>query len=51
LKALCCARDEKAFDKRLKQLDKILNEKAKKWLQNEMKDREKWALAFDEGRR
>jgi hypothetical protein len=49
LKVLCMAEDERTFDKKFKDLDKILNEKGRRWLQKQMPSREKWALAFDEG--
>ena len=49
MKILCCVREEKEFEEKLKDLEKILNDRAKEWLKGEMADKSKWALAFDEG--
>lgn len=49
LKALCGAHTEKDFDDKLKALLPDLNHDAKEWLEGEMGDKDKWALAFDEG--
>jgi hypothetical protein len=49
LKALCKVKEEKKFEARLKELEKILNDDAKAWLFEQLLERSKWALAFDEG--
>ena len=49
MKILCCVREEKEFEEKLKDLEKILNDRAKEWLKGEMADKSKWALAFDKG--
>jgi hypothetical protein len=49
LKILCCVREEKEFDEKLKDLEKILNDRGKEWLKAKMPDKSKWALAFDKG--
>ncbi|RLM61756.1 hypothetical protein C2845_PM14G07130 [Panicum miliaceum] len=38
-----------AFEEKLADLEKDLNENAKEWLRGEMEDKDKWALAYDEG--
>jgi hypothetical protein len=49
LKILCCVSEEKEFDEKLKDFEKILNDRGKEWLKVEMLDKSKWALAFNEG--
>jgi hypothetical protein len=49
LKALYKVKEEKKFDTRLKELEKILNDDAKDWLLEQWPEKSKWALAFDEG--
>jgi hypothetical protein len=49
LKALCKVKEEKKFEARLKELEKILNDDAKAWLFEQLSEKSKWALAFDEG--
>jgi hypothetical protein len=49
LKALCKFKEEKKFEARLKELEKILNDDAKAWLLQQWLEKSKWALAFDEG--
>ena len=49
LKVLCSVRTVQAFEEKHEDLVKDLNERAKEWLDNEMEDKNKWALAFDEG--
>jgi hypothetical protein len=49
LKALYKVKEEKKFDTRLKELEKILNDDAKAWLLEQWPEKSKWALAFDEG--
>jgi hypothetical protein len=47
LKSLCgCQRKEK-FEEMLAELQKVLNGRAKSWLEDQMPQRDKWALAFD----
>jgi hypothetical protein len=48
-KVLCKVKEEKKFDVRLKELEKILNDNAKAWLFEQLSEKSKWALAFDEG--
>jgi hypothetical protein len=49
LKALCKVKEEKKFEARLKELEKILNDDAKSWLLEQLLEKSMWALAFDEG--
>jgi hypothetical protein len=49
LKALCKVKEEKKFEARLKELEKILNDDANAWLLEQWLEKSKWALAFDEG--
>ena len=49
LKLLCSVRTEKAFEEKLADLEKDMNERAKEWLKGEMVDKDKWALAYDDG--
>jgi hypothetical protein len=49
LKTLCKVKEEKKFEARLKELEKILNDDAKAWLFEQLLEKSKWALAFDEG--
>jgi hypothetical protein len=49
LKALCKVKEEKKFEARLKELEKILNYVAKTWFFEQLPKKSKWALAFDEG--
>jgi hypothetical protein len=49
LKALCKVKEEKKFEARLKELEKIFNDDAKAWLLQQWQEKTKWALAFDEG--
>jgi hypothetical protein len=49
LKALCRVKEEKKFEARLKELKKILNDNAKAWLFQQLPEKSKWTLAFDEG--
>jgi hypothetical protein len=46
---LCKLKEEKKFEARLKELEKILNNDAKAWLFEKFSEKFKWALAFDEG--
>jgi hypothetical protein len=48
---MCCARlrRKKKFVARLKELEKILNDDANAWLFEQLSEKSKWALAFDEG--
>jgi hypothetical protein len=50
-KILCCVSEEKEFDEKLKDFEKILNDRGKEWLKAEMPDKSKWALSFNEGRK
>jgi hypothetical protein len=49
LKALCKVKEEKKFEARLKDLEKILNDDTKAWLFEQLPEKSKWTLAFDEG--
>ena len=49
VKALCCVRIEHQFKETKKELDKMLNRERKAWLEGQMVDKPKWALAYDEG--
>jgi hypothetical protein len=49
LKALCMVKEEKKFEATLKELEKILNDDAKAWLFEQLPEKSKWTLAFDEG--
>jgi hypothetical protein len=49
LKALCKVKEEKKFEARLKEMEKILNDDAKSWLFEQLPEKSKWDLAFDEG--
>jgi hypothetical protein len=46
---LLCKVEEKKFEARLKELEKILNDDANAWLFEQLPEKSKWALAFDEG--
>jgi hypothetical protein len=48
LKALCNVKEEKKFEARLKELEKILNYDANAWLFEQLPKKSKWALSFDE---
>jgi hypothetical protein len=49
LKALCKVKEKKKFEARLKELEKILNDDAKAWLFEQLSEKSKWTLSFDEG--
>jgi phenylalanyl-tRNA synthetase alpha subunit len=49
LKGLCKVKEEKKFEARLKELEKTLNDDAKAWLFEQLPEKSKWVLAFDEG--
>jgi hypothetical protein len=49
LKELCKVKEEKKFEARMKELEKILNNDANAWLFEQLLEKSKWALAFDEG--
>jgi hypothetical protein len=49
LKALCKIKEERKFKARLKELEKVLNDDANVWLLEQLLEKSKWALAFDEG--
>jgi transposase-like protein len=49
LKALCKVKEEKKFEARLKELEKILNNDANACLFEQLSEKSKWDLAFDEG--
>ena len=46
---LCSMHTEKDFQEKLVDLEKEMNETAKEWLKGEMVDKDKWALAYDDG--
>jgi transposase-like protein len=47
LKSLCGCRTKEKFEETLAELHKVLNGRAKRWLEEQMPHRDKWALAFD----
>jgi len=49
LKSLCGCRTKEKFESTLDELHKVLNGRAKRWLEDQMPQRDKWALAFDTG--
>jgi hypothetical protein len=49
LKALCKVNEEKKFEARLKELEKIFNDDANAWLFEQLPEKFKCTLAFDEG--
>jgi hypothetical protein len=49
VKALCCVRTEYQFKEKIRELDKVMNQAAKTWLHDQMEQKEKWALTYDEG--
>jgi hypothetical protein len=48
LKSWCEVKEEKKFEARQKDLEKILNDDAMAWLFEQLPKRSKWPLAFDE---
>jgi hypothetical protein len=48
LKVLRKVKEEKNFEARLKELEKIFNDDKKAWLLEQWPEKSKWALAFDE---
>ena len=49
LKSLCACRTKEKFEETLAESKKVLNGRAKRWLEDQMPNRDKWALAFDVG--
>jgi hypothetical protein len=49
LNVLCKVKEEKKFEARLKELEKILNDDTNAWLLQQWPEKSKWALAFDKG--
>jgi hypothetical protein len=49
LKSLCGCQTKEKFQETLAELHKVLNDRAKRWLEDHMPQRDKWALAFDVG--
>ena len=49
MKSLCGCRTKEKFEETLMELQKVLNARAKSWLEDQMHQRDKWALAFDVG--
>jgi hypothetical protein len=49
LKALCTVKEEKKFEARVKELEKILNDDTNAWLFEQLSEKSKWTLAFNEG--
>jgi hypothetical protein len=47
LKSLCGCQTKEKFEETLAELQKVLNARAKTWLEDQMPQRDKWALAFD----
>jgi hypothetical protein len=46
---LCKVKEERKFEARLKELEKILNNDAKAWLFDQLSEKSKWIVSFDEG--
>jgi hypothetical protein len=49
VKALCCVRTEHHFKETIRELNKMLNQADKAWLEEQMEQKAKWTLAYDEG--
>jgi hypothetical protein len=49
LKVVCKVKEERQFEMKLVELEKILNEPATEWLKSEIANKSKWAQAFDAG--
>jgi hypothetical protein len=49
LKSLCGCQTKEKFEETLVELHKVLNARAKRWLEDQMSQRDKWAPAFDAG--
>jgi hypothetical protein len=49
LKELCNKRTEHEFKETMVELEKMLNQAGKAWLDQQMENKAKWALAYDEG--
>ena len=47
LKSLCGSRSKEKFEETLVELQKVLNARAKSWLEDQMPQRDKWALTFN----
>jgi hypothetical protein len=45
----CCERTEHEFKETRRELDKVINQAGKAWLDEQMEQKVKWALAYDEG--
>ena len=51
LKLVCASKTEKTFETRLAKLRGMMNEPATMWLEDQMENKFKWALAYDDGSR
>ena len=51
LKLVCASKAEKTFETRLAKLRGMMNEPATMWLEDQMENKFKWALAYDDGSR
>jgi hypothetical protein len=49
VKHLCCVRTQREFKETKAELDKMVNAAGKAWLEQQMSEKDKWALAYDEG--
>jgi len=49
VKSFCSACTEQHFKETKKKLDKMLNKESKVWLEQQLDQKSKWALAYDEG--
>jgi hypothetical protein len=49
VKAICYVRTEYQFKETMIELDKMLKQAGKAWLEEQMEHKAKWALAYDEG--
>jgi transposase-like protein len=49
VKELCCKHTEHEFKETKRELDKVMNQADKAWLDEQMEHKAMWALAYDEG--
>ena len=47
MKSLCGCQTKEKFEETLAELQNVMNARAKSWLEDQMPQRDKWALAFD----
>ena len=49
MKSLCGCQTKEKFEETLAELQKVLNARVKSWFEDQMPQRDKWALAFNAG--